>query len=225
VFLQSSNLSALPELQGKIAEFYERLPDAREKLKIIGRRLKTLDEHIKQTEILAKHKAVCMKYAEQKPKGSDRLYETNRAETTLYEAANRCMKERLNGRTAIPLKAWKTERAKLTGEQSALGREHKPSKEEVREAETMRRYAESVERAIAPHTKPRAQGVAIQSARRKSTPLANWNLALASLRSADASWEAFPLLAGYSWRFIALSIISTVSSGESTPMIISEKSS
>lgn len=159
VFLQSNNISTLPELREKIAEFYERLYDVREKLKPIDRRLKTLDEHIKQTEILAKHKAVYKRYTEQKPKDRDRFYETHRTEITLYEAANRYMKEHLNGRTAIPLKAWKTERAKLTGEQSALDCEYKLLKEEVREVEAIRRYAESVERTIEPPQKAREQGL------------------------------------------------------------------
>jgi hypothetical protein len=159
VFMQSNNLSTLPELQGKIAEFYDRLSDVREKLKPIDRRLKTLDEHIKQAEILAKHKAVYKRYTEQKPKDRDRFYETNRAEITLYEAANRYMKEHLNGRTAIPLKAWKSEQAKLTGEQSALDREYKSLKEDVQSVETIRRYAESVERTIAPPQKTRTQGL------------------------------------------------------------------
>ena len=126
--MQSNNILTLPELQWKIAEFYERLSDVREKLKPIDRRLKTLGEHIKQTEILAKHKAVYKRYKEQKPKDRDRFYETHRAEITLYEAAVRYMKEHLNGRTAIPLKAWKTERAKLTGEQPALDHEYKSLK-------------------------------------------------------------------------------------------------
>jgi hypothetical protein len=150
VFLKSNNLSTLPELQGKIAKFYERLSDVREKLKPIDRRLKTLDEHIKQTEILAKHKAVYKRYTEQKPKDRDRFYEANRAEITLYEAAVRYMKEHLNGRTAIPLKAWKSEQAKLTSEQFALATEYKSLKGDVRAVETIRRYAESVERTIEP---------------------------------------------------------------------------
>jgi hypothetical protein len=131
VFLQSNNISTLPELQGKIAEFYDRLSDVHEKLKPIDRRLKTLDEHIKQTEILAKHKSVYRRYTEQKPKDRERFYEANRAEITLYEAANRYMKEHLSGRKEIPLKAWKTERAKLTGEQFALDREYKSLKGDV----------------------------------------------------------------------------------------------
>jgi hypothetical protein len=120
---------------------------------------RTLDEHIKQTEILAKHKAIYKRYMEQKPKDRDRFHETHRAEITLYEAANRYIKEHLNGRTAIPLRAWKAERAKLTGEQSTLAREYKSLKGDVREVETIRRYAESVERTVAPPQKARKQGL------------------------------------------------------------------
>ena len=74
-----------------------------------------------------------------------------------YEAASRYLKEHLNGRTAIPLKAWQAERVKLTAEKSALGIKYQSLKEEIREVETIRRYAESMERTVAPPQKSHGQ--------------------------------------------------------------------
>jgi ATP-dependent exoDNAse (exonuclease V) alpha subunit len=56
-FLQSNNISTLPELREKVTDFYGRLIRMGEKLKPIERRLKTLDEHIKQSETYAKTRA------------------------------------------------------------------------------------------------------------------------------------------------------------------------
>jgi hypothetical protein len=46
------------------------------------------------------------------------------------------------------LKKWRAERDRLTAEKSALTREHATLKEKVRDVETVRKYAEEVERGI-----------------------------------------------------------------------------
>jgi chromosome segregation ATPase len=161
VFIQENNISSLPELQEKVSEFHGRLSDLRDRLKPIERRLKTLDEHIKQSEIHAKYKGIYKKYSEQKPKDRERFYEAHRAELSIYEAASRYLKNHLNGRTQIPLKDWKSERAKLTAEMSVLDGKYKLLKEEIHEVEIIRRYAESVERSIAPPQKSHSHEMGI----------------------------------------------------------------
>jgi hypothetical protein len=71
------------------------------------------------------------------------------------------MKEHLNGLTAIPLKSWRTEREKLTAEKSVLTVKHQNLKDEIREVETIRRYAEGIQRTIAPTQKLRGKGLDI----------------------------------------------------------------
>jgi hypothetical protein len=149
-FLQSNNISTLPELREKVTDFYGRLSDMGEKLKPIDRRLKTLDKHIKQSETYAKTRAAYAEYQKQKPKDKERYCEAHRADITLHEAASRYLKEHLNGRTEIPLKKWKAERGRLTAEKFVLTREYVALKEEVRDVETIRKYAEEVNRAIVP---------------------------------------------------------------------------
>jgi hypothetical protein len=48
------------------------------------------------------------------------------------------------------LKKWRAERGKLTVEKSVLTRKYATLKEEVRDVETIRKYAEEVQRTIEP---------------------------------------------------------------------------
>jgi hypothetical protein len=147
-YLQENNIATLPQLQERVSGFYGRLSDVRERLKPVERRLKTLDEHIKQAGVIAKHGALYKRYKAQKPKNREAFCEAHRAEITLYETATRYMKEHLNGRTTIPLKAWQAEHVRLTAEKSALSADYRTLKDEIREVETIRRHAEDMERAM-----------------------------------------------------------------------------
>jgi len=50
----------------------------------------------------------------------------------------------MNGKTGIPLKAWKAERDKLNGDQKQLSRRYHALKDEVREIEQIRRNVLSI---------------------------------------------------------------------------------
>ncbi len=60
-------------------------------------------------------------------------------ELTHYEAAGRYLDGVMNGRTGIPLKAWKAEQEKLTAERKELSRRYLALKDEVKEAEQIRK--------------------------------------------------------------------------------------
>jgi hypothetical protein len=156
-YLQSNRIATLPELQERITEFYGRLSDVSEKLKPIERRLKTLDEHIKYSEVYGKNHKVYEQFKAQKPKNREAFYITYRAEITLYEAAARYLKDHLYGRTQIPLKAWQTERIKLTAEKSKLNSEYQTLKSEIKGVETIRKYAEDIQLTITPPQKTKKQ--------------------------------------------------------------------
>jgi hypothetical protein len=135
-----------------VSGFYKKQSDIGDKLKPIERRLKTLDEHIKQSEIIGEHRAIYKTYMTQKPKYKEGFCKAHRAEIVLYEAADRYLKKHLNGRTAIPLKEWRIKRGKLTAEKSALYGKYKTLKLKIREVETIRKAAEGINRAIVqPH--------------------------------------------------------------------------
>ena len=50
----------------------------------------------------------------------------------------------MNGKTTIPTKAWKTEYAKLTAEKKTLNQRYLALKEEVKEAEQIRKSVYSI---------------------------------------------------------------------------------
>ena len=56
-----------------------------------------------------KYREVYGKYRRQPPKKQEAFYEAYRMELTHYEAAGRYLDGVMNGRTGIPLKAWKAE--------------------------------------------------------------------------------------------------------------------
>ena len=91
-------------------------------------RLKTLDEHIKQADIYLKYK------------GKRR----SEAEEILFTAASNYLKGVMNGKTTLPTKTWKAERIKLTNERKLLDRDYAALKDEVKEAEQIRKNVYSI---------------------------------------------------------------------------------
>ena len=128
---------------------YEKQADIRDKLKPVERRLKVLNEHIRQVDIYLQHKAVYAQYQQQKPKSQVAFAEKHRAEITLYESASRYLKEVMNGKTTLPVKAWRAEHVKLTAEKKILNQDYALMKDEVRKVESVRRAAYGIMRAEA----------------------------------------------------------------------------
>ena len=65
-------------------------------------------------------------------------------ELTHYEAAERYLNAVMNGKTGIPLKAWKSECDKLNGEKKQLTQQYHALKDEVKEVEQIRRNVYSI---------------------------------------------------------------------------------
>ncbi len=75
----------------------------------------------------------------------------------MLTAAKDYLKGVMNGKTTIPTKTWKTEYAKLTAERKALNQQYVALKEEVKEAEKIRKSVYSIlrqeQREQQPHRK------------------------------------------------------------------------
>jgi hypothetical protein len=142
--LQENQIVDMAELEEKIRSMHGKQFDIRDKLKPVERRLKTLDEHIKQSDIYLQYRDIYKKYKEQPPKKQEAFAEAHRMEITLYEAANSYLTEHMNGKTKLPIKAWKAEYVKLTEEKEKLYHEYRSLKEEVREVEKIRRDSADV---------------------------------------------------------------------------------
>ena len=151
MFLQTNDIKDMAGLEEKVEDMYGKQRSIAEKLKPIDRRLKTLDEHISTAEKYFQYRDIYRKYKQQKPKKQgafpkkqEAFYESHRMELTHYEAAERYLNAVMNGKTGIPLKAWKAERDKLNVEKKQLTRQYYALKDEVKEVEQIRRNVYSI---------------------------------------------------------------------------------
>lgn len=145
-FLQQHGIADMSGLRDKVEEMRGRQGAVSDRLKKVERRMKTLDEHILHAENYFKHRDIYREYKQQKPNKQDAFYQLHHAEIILYEAAERYLHRVMNGRASIPLKSWRAESAFLVAEKQSLYREYSRLKEEVREAEVIRKSVEKVMR-------------------------------------------------------------------------------
>ena len=123
-FLQTNNIMDMAGLDEKFKSMIGEQLDIQGKLKPVERRLATLKKHLEQADIYFK----C--------KGKKPLTE---AEQILFTTAKDYLKGVMNGKTTIPTKAWKEEYTKLTAERKTLNQRYLALKEEVKEAEKIRK--------------------------------------------------------------------------------------
>ena len=128
-FLQASNIMDMTGLDEKFKTMIGEQLDIQGKLKPVERRLATLKKHLEQADIYFK----C--------KGKKPLTE---AEQILFTTAKDYLKGVMNGKTTIPTKAWKEEYTKLTAERKTLNQRYLALKEEVKEAEKIRKSVYSI---------------------------------------------------------------------------------
>lgn len=140
-FLQTNGITELSQLQETVSDMRGRFNSVSDKLKKTERRLNTLDEHIRNGENYRKHRAIYQQYQNEKPKKRDAFYQAHASGIILYEAAKKYLDAHLNGHT-LPLKAWKSERARLAAEKENLYQNFYRLRDEVREVEVIRYNAE-----------------------------------------------------------------------------------
>ena len=114
--------------------------DIRDELKPIERRMATLKKHIEQADIYLKYK------------GKKALTDS---EEILFTAAKNYLKGVMNGKTTLPTKAWKAEYAKLTADRNRLNQRYVSLKDEVKEAEQIRRGVYDIMREENRRTQPK----------------------------------------------------------------------
>ena len=136
-FLTANHITDMAGLDEKFSAMIGEQMDIRDHLKPVERRLATLKKHIEQADIYLKYK------------GKERLSDSERASFT---AAHNYLKDVLNGRASLPVKAWKAEYIKLIGERETLNQRYLALKGEVKEAEQIRRSVYSImQQAQQPH--------------------------------------------------------------------------
>jgi len=139
-FLQQNQIMNMAGLEEKVKDMYGRQFDIRDELKPVERRLKVLDEHIKQADIYRKHK------------GNKARKETG---DILFAAAKKYITDHLNGHGKIPYNTWKAERAKRNAERNRLNGEYVSLKDEVKEVEQIRKSVDTIMREENRRTQPK----------------------------------------------------------------------
>ena len=128
-FLTANNIMDMAGLDEKFSSMIDAQMDIRDKLKPIERRLATLKKHIEQADLYMRYK------------GKKTLTDTEQA---LFTAAHSYLKDVMNGKTTLPAKAWKAEYGKLTAERKTLNQRYLALKDEVKEAEQIRKSVYSI---------------------------------------------------------------------------------
>ena len=146
-FLQGNNISTLSELQEKLSGMKKRYWNTNSEIKQTEKLLHERKELIDQAENYLQYRDYHKAYKQTKPKKQEDYAERYRTELALYDRAERYLKEHLGSDTKLRPKAWKAEVADLTAQKDRLYREMRKLKEEVAEAETVKKC---VEQAIQP---------------------------------------------------------------------------
>lgn len=141
-FLTANNIMDMAGLDEKFSSMIGQQMDIQDKLKPIDRRLATLKKHIEQADLYMRYK------------GKKALTDTEQA---LFTAVHSYLKEVMNGKTTLPAKAWKAEYAKLTGERKTLNQRYLALKDEVKEAEQIRKSVYSILRQEQRERQPRRE--------------------------------------------------------------------
>ncbi len=167
-YIRDNNIQSLPDFRDKVGEFYARQVALGQWLNKIDRRMKMLDEHIKQAGIYKQYGGIKAKYDKlcaehktlEKASGfgakrkaqkaldtANEYYEAHRMELTLHNAAVRYLQEVQRGHDSLPHPStWEAERAKLQTERKTLTQEYSILKDEVKQVEIIRRHVEDLVR-------------------------------------------------------------------------------
>ena len=130
-FLTTNNIMDIAGLDEKFSSMIGEQMDIQDMLKPLERRMTVLKKHIEQADIYLVYK------------GKKELTDM---EKDLFTEAHGYLKGVLNGRTTLPVKAWKEEYAKLTADRKTLNKRYLALKDEVKEAEQIRRSVYSIVR-------------------------------------------------------------------------------
>ena len=128
----------------KVTAMNEELQSVSGEIKKVDRRLETLARHLSQVEARKKHKAVYDKYKKLTGKKGDAFYDKHFEEIQAYEAANKYIKDVLNGRTKIPVGEWKQEQEKLNALRYSLAEKFYSLQDEIRATEIIKNGAERI---------------------------------------------------------------------------------
>ena len=150
-YLQDNKIFTIPQLDETVNSVRDEYDNIRITLKEVEGRLKSLTELVKQTEIYRRHRELYKQYHSLSGNKSDMFRIRNYTEIALYEAAEKYLKENVNGST-LEVGKWKTNIATLTERKERLYSEIYKKRDEMKLAESVQK---SVDTALKQHTRKR----------------------------------------------------------------------
>jgi hypothetical protein len=169
LFFDKYGIETVADLSRVVSEMRGDFENVRADLKKNDRRLKTLDEHLKQSEYFKANRKVAATldkmsaevktiekaggfFAKSKTdkarRSAQSYYETHRAEIDLFRAAERYLKgvlqSRYDPKKLPPIKAWTDERITLLTERAALNRKYETLKSETLNIEKLKRSVDEI---------------------------------------------------------------------------------
>jgi len=179
-FLRRHNIMDVAGMDKCFGDMIGKQQDIREELKPIDRRLKTLNEHIQHSgnykgyrpnkaqyeKLYAQYTAIkkaggfgAERKAQKALAAANDYYETYRNEITMYDKAEKYLRdvlqEHFDPKKLPPIKKWQAEIVKLTAERGKIEQRYYALREEVKEAEQIRKSVYSIVRQEQREQQPR----------------------------------------------------------------------
>ena len=179
-FLTRHEIMDIVGLDKVFGDMFGRQQDIRDNLKPIDRRLKTLDKHIEQSgnyktyrRYKAQYEKLYAQYetlkkatgigagrkAQKALAAANEYHETYRTEIAIYDNAEQYLKgvlqQHFDPKKQPPVTKWRAQRDKLTAERKQLDMDYTALKNEVKEAEQVRRSVYSILRQDERERQPR----------------------------------------------------------------------
>ena len=150
-YLQDNKIFTIPQLDETVNSIRDEYDNIRITLKEVEGRLQSLAELVKQAEIYRRHRELYKQYHSLLGNKADMFRIKNYAEIALYEAAEKYLKENVNGST-LEVGKWKTDITMLTEQKNKLYSEMYKKRDKLKIAESIQK---SVDTALKRHTRKR----------------------------------------------------------------------
>ena len=150
-YLQDKKIFTIPQLNETVNSFRDEYDNIRITLKEVEGRLQSLAELVKQAEIYRRHRDLYKQYHSLSGNKADMFRIRNYTEIALYEAAEKYLKENVNGST-LEVGKWKLDIAMLTERKDRLYSEMYKKRDEMKLAESVQK---SVDTALKQQTRKR----------------------------------------------------------------------
>ena len=150
-YLQDNKIFTVPQLDETVNSVRDEYDNIRITLKEVEGRLQSLAELVKQAEIYRRHRDLYKQYHSLSGNKADMFRIRNYTEIALYEAAEKYLKENVNGST-LEVSKWKSDIATLTERKDKLYSEMYKKRDELKIAESIQK---SVDTALKRHARKR----------------------------------------------------------------------